>query len=93
MKAFLLRMQPFQTPRTMSAEFLSLLNQLCNRDKHRQLLVVPLRIKDPTLVFRRPDGTELFREFVEGVNEDGANVFTRPVSALRFERAEPEVKL
>ncbi|MGA7087032.1 MAG: hypothetical protein WA724_05810 [Candidatus Dormiibacterota bacterium] len=92
-KAFLLRMQPFSKPQTMPSEFLSMLNKLCNRDKHRKLLILPLWIKDPTIVFTDAIGTELLRERVGGVYKDGAIVFTRPVLGLTFGPADPKVKV
>jgi hypothetical protein len=92
-KAFLLRMQPFSKPQTMPSEFLGLLNKLCNRDKHRKLLVGWLRIKDPVIVFSRTDGTELFRERIFGVYQEGANIFARPTVQLPFDPADPEVKV
>jgi len=92
-KAFLLRLQPFSKPQTMPTEFLYLLNKLCNRDKHRKLLVGWLRIKDPLIIFSRIDGTELFRERVFGVYEDGANIFARQTDQLPFDPTDPEVKV
>jgi hypothetical protein len=92
-KAFLLRMQPFSKPQTMPSQLLSTLNKLCNRDKHRKLLILPLWIKDPAIVFTDSGGTELFRDRVRGIYQDGANVFTRPIRDLPFNPAEPKVKV
>lgn len=92
-KAFLLRMQPFSKPQTMPSEFLSMLNKLCNRDKHRKLLILPLWIKDPTIVFTGDGGSELLRELAGGIYKDGANVFTRPTLELPFDPADPKVKV
>jgi hypothetical protein len=92
-KAFLLRMQPFSKPQTMPSEILALLNKLCDRDKHRKLLVGWMRIKDPVILFSRTDGAELLRQRVFGIYEDGAEIFARQVDQLPFDPSDPEMKV